>query len=128
MVTKCVREFVRNAFGRQGGGRELLALDIGTSRTGVAISRRQKMARPMGIISHSKGQSVANSMPFLSELALTHDVAGVVVGWPLEDSPPRRRDLSLGGSGEFKLAIRWAADGKLCAEDAKVVASSPMWN
>jgi RNase H-fold protein (predicted Holliday junction resolvase) len=84
MVTQCVREFVRNAFGRQGG-RELLALDIGTSRTGVAISRGQKMARPMGIISHGKGQSVANSMLFLSELVLTHDVAGVVVGWPLED-------------------------------------------
>ncbi len=66
-------------------GCEILALDIGGRITGLAISRKRSIARPMGVLRHSKNTSLADSGEYLLDLVNTHGVNGLVVGWPLED-------------------------------------------
>jgi len=80
---------------------ELLCLDVGTKRTGVAISNvALGLATPLTVLQHPSATSTAEDslitfrhhVSILSDLIDTHNVAAVVVGWPLElDGKPGRQ-------------------------------------
>jgi putative Holliday junction resolvase len=59
----------------------VLALDYGAARTGVAISDATRtLARPIGVVERAGSPA---GLDRIAQLVAEHDVALVVVGWPL---------------------------------------------
>ena len=75
---------------------ELLCLDVGTRRTGVALSNvALGVATPVTVLHHpdphkSTGEEILRSMRDhiheINDLSDRNNVAGIVVGWPLEQT------------------------------------------
>jgi putative transcription antitermination factor YqgF len=78
---------------QEGQRRELLCLDVGTKRTGIALSNVELgVATPLTVLKHPSAKTTAEDalatfrehISFLNKIVEEHNVAAVVVGWPLE--------------------------------------------
>ena len=63
---------------------EIMALDVGTRYTGIAVSMRQcKFPRSIETLKHYNNQRLRDSKDKILHLIKTHNIKSLVVGWPI---------------------------------------------
>lgn len=77
----------------QHGSIELMGLDVGEKRVGVAVTHERTLVKPLTTLIRRRGWREANvHREQLFELVRQHNVGGLAVGWPLL---PDGRQVSL---------------------------------